>query len=86
MKLRGQATVSKWAENYLSVNQEEAEARARADLEKDIEYFVDDPHEESSHREKWFWSPVSVKLDSAGRLLVTETSRHRIQVYQRSGR
>ena len=86
IELRGQATLSKWAENFLSVNREEAEARARADLEKDIEYFVDDPHEESSHTEKRFWSPVSVKLDKAGRLLVTETSRHRIQVYQRSGR
>ena len=83
-KVRGQATLSEWAENFLSVNGEEAAARATADLEMDIEFVVDDPHEESSHIEKLFWSPVSVKLDSQGRLYVTETSRHRVQVYRRS--
>ena len=83
-KVRGQATLSEWAENFLRVNGEEAAARATADLEMDIEFVVDDPHEESSHIEKLFWSPVSVKLDSQGRLYVTETSRHRVQVYRRS--
>ena len=83
-KLRGQATLSDWAENFLSVNCEEAAARATADLEMEIDFVVDDPHEESSHIEKLFWSPVSVKLDSQGRLYVTETSRHRVQVYRRN--
>ena len=83
-KLRGQATLSDWAENFLSVNGEEAAARATADLEMEIDFVVDDPHEESSHIEKLFWSPVSVKLDSQGRLYVTETSRHRVQVYRRN--
>ena len=84
MKLRGEATLSVWAETFLRTNVEEAEARARANLEPEITYFNDDPHEESSHIEKLFWSPVSVKLDSAGRLYVTEGNRHRIQVYERS--
>ncbi len=84
MKLRGEATLSKWAENFLSINVEEATARATANLEPEIDYFVADPHEESSHIEKLFWSPVSVKLDSQERLYVTETSRHRVQVYRRS--
>ena len=81
--LRGEATLSKWAEEFLSANVEEAEARARADLEPQMEFFIDDPHEESSHIEKLFWAPVSVKLDGAGRLYVTETNRHRVQIYER---
>ncbi len=80
-KLRGEATNSTWAEDFLSVNTEEAEARARADLEPEIEFFVDDPHEESSHIEKLFWGPVSLMLDDAGRLYVTEQHRHRLQVF-----
>ncbi|PKB69446.1 MAG: hypothetical protein BZY77_04955 [SAR202 cluster bacterium Io17-Chloro-G5] len=84
MKTRGEATLSKWAANFLSVNAEEGAARARANLDPEIEYFVAVPHEESSHIEKFFWSPVSVKLDRAGTLFVTESNRHRIQVYKRS--
>ena len=84
MKLRGQATLSKWAENFLSINVEEGRARATANLELEIDYFVADPHEESSHIEKYFWAPSSVKLDRAGSLYVTESNRHRIQVYKRS--
>ena len=82
--LRGEATISEWAANFLSINREEAAARATADLDMEIDYFIDDPHEESSHIEKYFWCPVSVKLDSQGRLYVTETNRHRIQIYGRS--
>ena len=81
-KLRGEATLSDWAANFLSINVEEGTARSRANLEPEIEYFVDEPHEESSHIEKYFWSPVSVKLDGEGNLYVTESNRHRIQVYQ----
>ena len=79
---RGESTLSSWAEDYLSSNTEEADARLRADLEPEIEFFVDDPHEESSHIEKYFWSPVSIKLDESGRLYITEGNRHRIQVFQ----
>lgn len=84
MKLRGQATLSKWAENFLAINVEEGRARATANLEPEIDYFVADPHEESSHIEKYFWAPCSLKLDGAGTLYVTESNRHRIQVYKRS--
>ena len=68
----------------MSANTEEAEARARADLEPEIDFFNEDPHEESSHIEKLFWSPVSVVLDDAGRVYVTEGNRHRIQVFERA--
>ena len=82
LKLRGSATLSKWAEEFLSANVEEAEARATAQLEPEIDLFDGDPHEESSHIEKYFWAPVSVKLDGDGRLYVTESNRHRIQIYE----
>ena len=84
MKLRGQATLSTWAENFLRINVEEAEARAKSNLEPELEFWDDDPHDESSHIEKYFWAPVSVKLDAEGRLYVTESNRHRVQVYQRA--
>ena len=84
-QLRGQATESKWAVNFLSINKEEAAARVKADLEPVIPSLDrDDPHEVSSHIEKLFWSPVSVKLDSDGRIYVTESNRHRIQIYSRA--
>ena len=82
MKLRGEATDSIWAQEFLKANVEEAEARAKTNPEPRIQFFNDDPHEESSHIEHYFWSPVSVKLDGAGRLYVTESNRHRIQIYQ----
>ena len=40
----GDATLSKWAENFLNVNVEEGAARSRADLEPEIDYFVPDSH------------------------------------------
>ncbi len=80
----GDATLSKWAENFLNVNVEEGAARSRANLEPEIDYFVPDSHEKSSHIEKYFWAPASVKLDGAGLLYVTESNRHRVQVYKRS--
>ena len=83
--LRGQATHSKWAEDFLRINVEEAAARANADLELDIDFFVDDPHERSSHIEKLFWAPTSVYLDDEGRLYVTESNRHRVQIYRKAG-
>ena len=82
--LRGEATDSKWAEAFLEINLEEAAARDNSNLEPDIEFFNDDPHEESSHIEKYFWAPTSVKLDSEGRMYVTESNRHRVQIYNKA--
>ena len=83
--LRGEATLSEWAVNFLNINKEEGAARARANLEPEIEFTdPDDPHEVSSHIEKYFWSPMSVKLDGEGQLYVTESNRHRIQIYGRT--
>ncbi len=82
--LRGEATLSAWAQDFFKANTEEAAARAKSDLEPDIDFFTDDPHERSSHIEKLFWSPVSVKLAADGKVCVTERDRHRIQIYERA--
>jgi DNA-binding beta-propeller fold protein YncE len=84
-KLRGEARLSKWAANFLEINREEGEARAKANLEPELDVFdADDPHTQSAHIEKLFWAPMSIKLDDSGKLYVTEGNRHRIQVYQRT--
>jgi tripartite motif-containing protein 71 len=82
-KYRGEATNSIWAEEYMESNVEERDARARSNMEPDIDYFEDTAHEESSHIEKLFWAPTAVTLDSEGRLFVTESNRQRVQVYER---
>ena len=82
--LRGQATLSRWAASFMETNREEAEARASANLEPDLpDVYGDDPHTQSAHVESLFWAPMSVKLDDAGKVYVTEANRHRIQIYQR---
>ncbi len=82
--IRGESTDSKWADDFLRINIEEAGARAKANLAPNIEFFNDDPHEESSHIEKYFWAPTSVKLDNDSRVVVTESNRHRVQVFVRA--
>ena len=80
-KLRGEATLSKWAEAFYDANPDEREARERANLMPELSADVDTPYEESARIESYFWGPVSVKLDRHGRLYVAETNRHRVQVY-----
>ena len=81
MKLRGEATPSKWAIEWFEGNAEEAQARAKSNLEPDVTLFGGDVHEESAQIEKYFWAPVSVKVDNKKRLYVTESHRHRLQIY-----
>ena len=45
---------------------------------------ADDPHTQSGYIEKYFWAPMSVKLDTAGRVYITDGNRHRIQGVQES--
>ena len=79
----GESGISPWAQNFLNVNVEEGEARSKSDLAKsDIEYFdPNDRNEISAHIEKFFWSPMSVAIDLDNNLYVTESNRHRIQVF-----
>ena len=82
VELRGQATLSKWAAEYLDNTAEEKRERENSDLIPELPPHLDTPWLVSSQTEPYFWGPVSVKLDTEGRLYVTETPRHRIQVYQ----
>lgn len=79
----GESGLSPWAQNFLEVNNEEGDARSRADLEKlDIEFpDPDDRHIVSAHIEKYFWAPMAVTIND-DRLFVTESNRHRIQIFE----
>ncbi len=78
--LRGQATISKWAQDWLNTNVEEAGARTRANLDLTPDLFEGDPHEKSAHIEKYFWGPSSVEL-AGDHLFVVDSCRHRVQVF-----
>ncbi len=80
--LRGQATLSPWAVEYLNANDDER--RAREEFQPVIDVDTDDPHEVSARIESYFWDPVAVEVDAEGRLYVLETNRHRFQVYATS--
>ena len=80
--LQGEATLSKWAAEWLDVNQDELNARHTADLAiKTLPSHLNTPYHKASQTEHIFWGPVSVKIDKAQLLYVTEHSRHRIQIF-----
>ena len=81
--LRGQATVSKWAQAYFDANPEEWAERQRSDLMPQLPPHLATPYHVSSQTEPYFWGPVAVSLDREGRLYVVETNRHRFQVYRK---
>ena len=82
LKLRGQATTSKWADEYFAANPDERSARAVSNLVPELPAHLRSPYHTSSQSEPYFWGPVAVTLDNVGRLYVVEHSRHRLQVYQ----
>lgn len=81
--LRGQATLSKWAQDFMSVNPDEYNTRQMANLVPDLPDHLDTPYLISAQSEPYFWGPVSLRLDPEERLFVVEANRHRIQIYQR---
>ena len=81
--LRGQATLSKWAQDFMSVNPDEYNTRQMANLVPDLPDHLDTPYLISAQSEPYFWGPVSLRLDREERLFVVEANRHRIQIYQR---
>ena len=81
--LRGQATLSRWAQDFMSVNPDEYQTRQIANLNPPLPAHLDTPYLISAQTEPYFWGPVSVRLDAAERLFVVEANRHRIQVYRR---
>jgi tripartite motif-containing protein 71 len=78
---QGQATIGKWAQDFLDTNVEESAARDISDLDLDLEFNTDDPHERSAHIEKLFWGPTSIMLDNDDHVLVVDSNRHRLQVF-----
>jgi DNA-binding beta-propeller fold protein YncE len=65
--ISGNADLSKWGAEYIAASEDILRGRAVADLAP----------------EKHFWGPTGVVIDSAGHLLVTDSCRHRVQVYDR---
>ena len=84
MKLRGEATMSPWGQEFLDANADEARTRKTADLRTAVNIRGDGEHERSSHIEHLFWGPTAVRLDAMGRLYVVDRNRHRIQVYAKT--
>ncbi len=83
MTLLGEATLSKWAYDFLSANPDEVETRKISNLTPELPPHLNTRHLISSQIEPYFWGPASVNFDCEGRMFITESSRHRIQVYQR---
>ena len=81
--LRGNATTSSWAEDYLAANPDEAAARLAADLSPSVSPWRDTHREMSAGVESLFWGPTSVKLDDDGRIYVVDSCRHRVQIYRK---
>ena len=82
VKMRGEAGMSKWGQEYLEANEEELEERSKADLEPEPNPSPNDYlRDVSATIEKLFWGPIAVNLDAQGRLYVVESCRHRIQIY-----
>ena len=79
--LRGEATLSKWAEDFFASNPDEMETRQIAQLVPELPDHIATPYHVSSQTEPYFWGPVSVHVDGNDRLYVVETNRHRIQIY-----
>ena len=65
--LIGDATLSKWCQEFLDVNPEQASWRENAAL---------------FEMEKRFWRPSAIESSDDGLILIADSCRHRIQIYQ----
>jgi DNA-binding beta-propeller fold protein YncE len=82
---RGEAGLSRWAQDYFIANQDELAERQKANLEPALDVSpTDDLREESASIEKLFWGPTAVKVDDQGRIYVVDSCRHRMQVYRKT--
>ena len=64
----GEATMSKWGQTKLDANPDMWNEREVA---------------QGLDREKLFWGPIAVEVDDQGQIFVVESSRNRIQVYNK---
>ena len=67
LKFTGDASLSKWGLEIILGSPDFARERHRATLEP----------------ERSLWRPNSVQVDSEDRIIITDTSRHRLQIYQK---
>ena len=81
--LRGDATVSAWAEDYFAANPDEAAARAESDLHPAVTPWRDRHRETSAGVESLFWGPTSVNVGDDGLIYVVDSCRHRVQIYRK---
>jgi DNA-binding beta-propeller fold protein YncE len=65
--LNGDATLSRWCQEFIDVNPEQAGSRDAAGL---------------FEMEKRFWRPSAVETSDDGLVLVADSCRHRIQIYR----
>ena len=82
LKLKGQATLSRWAREFYASNPDEKRERDRSNLFPELSDHFNTPDHLSGAHEPLFWGTVSLKLDPQGRLFVTESNRGRFQIYQ----
>ena len=82
LKLRGEAVLSPWAEEYLEAQADENDARSR--FVPVFEVDTDDPREVSARIEPYFWDPVTVVVDDEDRAYVLEVCRNRFQIFERA--
>jgi len=68
LNLRGQATLSKWAADFLNVNPDEKRTREMSNLIPELPPHITTPYHISSQTEPISGDQVSVKLDREGRL------------------
>ena len=78
--LRGEATISEWAKEYLEANIDEKKARESFVPVIPIDNL--EPHEESARIESYFWDPTSIIIDNNQNLLVLDSNRNRIQIFK----
>jgi DNA-binding beta-propeller fold protein YncE len=67
--LWGDATLSKWCEEFLAVNPEQRDQRLASGI--------------PGYEEKLFWRPSAVCVTSDGLVLIADSCRHRVQIYRR---
>ena len=84
LQLRGQATLSRWAEEFYASNPDEKRERDGSNLFPQLPDHLNTPSDLSGSHESLFWGPVSVRLDPQGRLYVIESNRGRFQIYQKA--
>lgn len=83
--LLGDATISAWAADYFSANQDEAAARSESNMHPAVAPWRDHHRETSAGVESRFWGPSSVAVDAEGRIYVVDSCRHRVQIYRKNG-